>query len=190
MTDVVYTAFLETVAEDVAACNAASDILRLTVDPGSGVPPHSYAGVLAEVEHLRGSGDGTVRVSAEPVEFQIQFPADYCRSTDTALQFRVASVRVPLFHPNVKGSIVCLGKHFAPGTRVRPLVEQIYRIVAGRVRATDSAFDLDACRYYLSHAEQLHAMRARPLWRRPVVARAELQWSDPPALDADGSLHR
>ena len=72
----------------------------------------------------------------------------------------------------MRGGIVCLGPFFRPGTSIRPLVEQIYRIVSGRDFATGHAFDGEACEYYLSHLDQVRALRAAPLWRRPLATRA------------------
>jgi hypothetical protein len=108
------------------------------------------------------------------VGFTIHFPPDYCRSTDPNLQFRVVRIHCPLLHPNVKGGVVCLGPHFRPGTRVRPLVQQIYGIISGRIFATDHAFDAEACKYYLLHLGQVRTLRTRPLWRRSVVGHARV----------------
>ncbi len=172
MSDPVYEAFLETVAEDVRAINADSDILTLVASPGARVPPDAYEGWLQDVEHLERGVDGTAQVSSLPVGVTIYMPQDYLRSTDPNLQFRVVRVHCPLLHPNIKGGVVCLGPHFRPGTRVRPLVQQIYGIISARVFATNHAFDAEACKYYLHHLEQVGALRARPLWRRAVVGHA------------------
>jgi len=173
--DPVYTAFLETAAEDVAACLADSDILVLQARPGAAGPADTYDGGLTDVEHLERAADGTARVSSAPVGFTVHFPADYCRSTDPNLHFRVAFVRTPVWHPNVRGAVLCLSRYFRPGTRVRPLIEQIFGIVSGRIFAADHAFDGEAARYYLAHLEQVRALRARSLWRRPVAGKARLE---------------
>jgi len=174
MHDPVYDAFLGTLAEDISEVNAASDILHLAPYGDAEPKPHVYAGWLRDVEHLVPNGDGTASVSADPVAISLRFPPGYCRSTDPNLQFRVAEIHSPLLHPNVRGLTVCLGPHFRPGTRVRPLVQQLYGIVCGRIRATDHAFDAEACRYYLHHLDQVLALRARPLWRRRVVGRTRI----------------
>jgi hypothetical protein len=173
--DPVYTAFLESAAEDAAASIAASDILSLRLRPGAGAAADTYDGWLVGVEHLERAALGTARVSDAPVLFTVHFPRDYCRSTDPKLQFRVASVRTPLWHPNALGGILCLGPYFRPATRLRPLLEQIHGIVSGRIRATDDAFDKEAAHYYLVHLDQVRALRARPLWRRPVVGGGYLE---------------
>ena len=179
MSDPVYEAFLDVVAADAADCCNGSDILTLTPRVCTDRPPCVYDAELRDVEHLARVVDGTVRVSSDVVVFTVQFPTDYCRSTDASLQFRVVSVSVPLFHPNVRGSLVCLGPRFRPGTRLRPLLEQIYRIVSGRVRATEHAFEAEACWYYLRNLDQVRALRARPLWRRPVIGRASVTHGQP-----------
>jgi hypothetical protein len=129
---------------------------------------------LQGVEHLERAADGTVRVSPDAVRFRLQFPDDYCRSVQPDLQFRVASVHTPLVHPNCRGGILCLGPHFRPATRIRPLVEHVYRIITGKTIAPDHAFDADAARYYLAHLGQVQALRAQPLWSRPVARRARV----------------
>ena len=166
-TDPVYAAFLAVVAVDAAAVCAASDILTLRA--GGGSPPHTYNGCLRDVEHLERGIDDRVMVSAAPVPFLLSFPPDYCRSADPKLQFRVVSTAAPLVHPNVRGGMVCLGQHFRPGTRVKPLIEQIYRIVSGRTFATADAFDAPSRDYYLTHLDQVRSLRSAPLWRRPVT---------------------
>lgn len=169
MPDPVFDAFLETVTEDVAEVNRASDILQLVARPTPGAWPRTYHGVLRGVEHLARAADGTVCVSAAEVPFTLDFPDDYCRSIDPNLQFRIARVHVALVHPNSRGGLLCLGPHFRPGTRVRPLVQQIYGIICGRVIATHHAFDPEARDYYLRHLDQVRALQARPLWRREVT---------------------
>jgi hypothetical protein len=187
MIDPIFTAFAETAAEDVVALNAASDIVRLEPRPDTGNPPHTYDGWLADVEHLERAPDGTVHVSSATVPFTLHFPDDYCRSVDRDLQFRVIRVHTALVHPNVRGGVVCLGPHFRPGTRPRALVQQLYGICAGKIFATHHAFDADACRYYLSHLDQVRALRARPLWRRRVAGSASCVRLGTDALQATGA---
>jgi hypothetical protein len=172
MRDEVYLGFLSTAAEDAAALDAASDILTLTPRPSEGMPSSVYDGWLTDVEHLERGADGTVRRAETPIGFTVEFPPDYCRSIDPGLQFRVARVHVPLFHPNANaGGIVCLGPHFRPGTRMRGLVQELYAIVSGRNFASDHAFDGKAALYYLSHLDQIRSLRAKPLWRAPLAGR-------------------
>lgn len=176
MTDPVYDAFLGTAAEEALEAVAASDILTLH-PTGTRTPPDTYEGTLRDVEHLVREGDGTVAVSRQTIDFTLHFPPDYCRSTDNRLTFRVAKSHSPLFHPNAWGEIICLGANFQPGTRLWSLVLQVHLIVSGRVFAAKDSLDLEATRYYLTHVEQIGALRARPLWRRQVVGRAQLDFA-------------
>jgi hypothetical protein len=175
MDDPVYRAFLQTAAEDAAATNADSDIVRLVPDPRTGDPPDTYHGLLSDVEHLEHARAGTPRVTTEPIRFRLYFPADYCRSLDPNLQFKVVTVHSPLYQPNVRGGTVCLGPQFSPGTRLRAVVEQFYRIASGRATATDHAFDPKVRDYFLDHIEEVRKLKARPLWRRPVSTRVSVR---------------
>ncbi len=185
MTDPIYRAFLETVKEDAAKINAESDILRLVASRDGGGPPSKYQGIFTDVQYLVRSGDGTIRHSLDPILFGLNFPADYLRSIDPDLQFRVAGVYVPLYHPNIRKGLVCLGPGFACGTRLRPLVEQIYAIFSARVHATDHAFDSEARHYYLTHVDEIRALRSAPLWRRPVALRVDVKVAEVQAAGGD-----
>ncbi len=175
MNDPILRSFLEVFFADAGTCASDSDTLVLLAHPCVDGPPTVYDGTFTEVEHLERTTTGTVRVSADPVPFVVTLPADYLRSTDPRLQFRIARVESPLFHPNCAGGVLCLGKHFRPGTRLRPLLEQLHGIVGGRVRGTADPLDAEAARYYLNHAEQIDDLRVRPLWRRPVAARSSVE---------------
>jgi hypothetical protein len=171
MTSFVLDAFLETAAVDAAELDEASDVLSLLPRSAGSTPPRIYDGVLREVEHLERVADGTVQVSASLVAFTIEFPIDYCRSTDPLLQFRVARVHTPILHPNCQGGILCLGSDFRPGTRLRGVVHEVYAIVCGRNFAAQSALDPWAAEYYLAHLDQVRALRSRPLLRRQIGKR-------------------
>jgi hypothetical protein len=186
MHDPVYRAFLQTAAEDAASTNADSDIVRLVPDPRTGDPPDTYHGLLSHVEHLERSRSGAPRVTTEPISFRLHFPADYCRSLDPNLQFKVVTVPTRLFNPNVRGSFVCMGPQFSPGTRLRAVVEQFYRIASGRAIATDHAFDPEVREYFLDHIEEVRKLSARPLWRRSVSARVSVRSIERPAGEPRG----
>ena len=171
MTDSVFNAFLESAAADAAALNRGSDVLALLPRSAGSPPPRLYDGILRDVEHLERVADGTVQVSASLVGFTIEFPPDYCRSTDVRLQYRVARVHAPLLHPNCKGGILCLGSDFRPGTRLRGVMQEVYAIVCGRNFAAQDALDPWAAEYYLAHLDQVRALRSRPLLRRPIGKR-------------------
>jgi hypothetical protein len=174
MSDNVYTGFLGGVADATPHAIGRSNILKLASIAHSGSPPAGYFGALSSIEHFERGEDGTVHITDRSVPFSIAFPADYLRSVDDTLQFRVARVNVPLFHPNCReDGTLCLGPQFRPGTALEPLLETIYGIVASKVVATHHAFDKRACQYFLSHTEEIRQLRQRApgLWRRPVAAR-------------------
>jgi hypothetical protein len=174
MSDPVFHAFLKEAAEDAAAINRKSAILRLVPDPRSSGAPSSYHGLLWKVEHLEQSPAGTVVVKDEPIPFTFFFPEDYLRGADPRLPLRVVMVHKPIFHPNLTGVHVCLGKNFRPGTRLRGLVHQLYLILSSRTFATEDAFNPSAARYYLDHLAQIEKLRSAPLWRRPVASHASV----------------
>jgi ubiquitin-protein ligase len=173
--DAVYAAFLETAAADAVAVNADSDTVRLAAVPGSGEPPSAYDGVFREVEHFERAPEGTVFPTTAPVRFRLSFEPDYLRSSDPRLQFRVARIYAPIVHPNVSTGLVCLGDAFRPGTSLRGVVDHLYRIVAGRVRATHHALDADGQRFFLQHMEEVERLGARPLWRRRLAQSARVE---------------
>lgn len=181
ITDTVYKGFLSTAALDAERCNRKSPILRVAAVPASGSPPSSYLAVYRGIEHMERAVDGTVSLSARPVPVLIHFPADFLRSVDATLQFRVARVNVPLFHPNCRGDgTLCLGNRFQPGTSLPALVETLYGILSNRVVATDHAFDVKARDYFLNHVDEVGRLQdsAPPLWDRPVAARVRSERLD------------
>ena len=171
MKDHVIRAFRKRVSEDAARIRDESGIVRLVADPMTGDPPGRYHGLLSGVEHFERGRDGALRVSGLPLPFSLDFPDDYCSCTDGSLQLRVASVHGPIAHPNLgpEGS-VCLGPRFSPGTRLRPLLEHLYRICSGRVFASDSPWDPHAASFFRRHPDRVRALRAESLWERPVAA--------------------
>jgi hypothetical protein len=164
MSDPIHRSWLARVAEDAARL-PASDTLRLVADPASGAPPRRYRALLRDVEHFEPALGGTVRLSQQPLLFEIDFPEDYCRAVDGTLSLRVVRVRSPFVHPNASaGGTLCLGAGFRPSTRLRPLLHQVYEIAAGRAFATQSALDPRARDFFLGNLAQVRALRAPPLW--------------------------
>ena len=178
MTDRVYQGFLESAVADTQRINAESEIVRLIPEPNSGDTPRIYHGLMQEVEHYERGPDGTFRVSNNAVSFSVEFPADYCRSIDFNLQLRVVRCDSGVVHPNIHGGIVCLGNGFRPSTRMRGVIQHFYQIVSSRVAATDNAFDLEAAQFFLKHHAEIRALRAKPLWRRPLAARVQVRETD------------
>jgi hypothetical protein len=161
--------FLRTTVADHVYIARESDSLRLRPRMRNGGLPNVYDGMFLGIEHLVHAHDGTVAVSAEPIVFSISFPPDYLVSTDATLLYRVVSVRSDLLHPNRAGSVLCVGRSFRPGTRLRTLVHQLHAVFSCQNFATESPLDAAASRYYIAHGDQIRALRARPLWRRPLA---------------------
>ncbi|MEE8556334.1 MAG: hypothetical protein V3T14_00435 [Myxococcota bacterium] len=171
--DAIYRAFLQTASEDAETVNRRSDVVRLIGRPGSGNPPSGYLGVFTGIEHFERGPGGRIQVSTEPIPFGVTFPPNYCADPDPHLQFEVCRIG-GLFHPNVKGSLVCLGAQFRPSTRLRQVVLQLYLIASAQVRAPDHAFSAEARRFYLDHAQEVEKLRAPELWSRPVASAIRL----------------
>lgn len=179
MPDPILDGILKAALEDALKINADSDVAELRPEPAAGPLPRVYLGSFRGVEHFERIGPERYERVNRRIPFRVTMGDDYARSVDPNLQFRVVSTAMEIVHPNVKGGIVCLGPGFRPGTRLRSVVEQFYRIASGRVAATDHAFDADAARYFLSHSDEVRALRAEPLWRRPLAARARVEEIEP-----------
>ena len=176
MTDAVLHAFLTTARQEVRNIREQSEIVRLVADPMSGEPPARYHGLFTDIEHFERSATGIYQTSSSAIPFTIEIPYDYCRSVDASLIFRIVRIRDRVVHPNVSASgVLCLGGRFRPGTRMRPLIEQVYRILSGQVVATESPLDAEASRFYLRHPERVRTLTALPLWRQPVAARVHVE---------------
>ncbi len=181
MTDPILEGILEEARDDFPRINADSDVVELHPEPGAGLLPRSYVGLFRGVEHFVRTDLHRYDRVARPIPFRIAMGEDYARSVDPNLQFRVVSTDADVVHPNIKGGIVCLGAKFRPGTKLRSVVEQFYRIASGRVAATSHAFDGDAAEFFLSHLEAVRALHAEPLWKRPLAARAHVEKIAPQA---------
>ncbi len=175
MTDPVLRSFLQGAREDSVWINHNSNILRVVPDPRSGDPPCVYHALLREVEHLRREPGGAVEVSSAPIPFTVIFPPEYLVSVDPTMQLRMVELGAPVFAVNVRGPLVCLGSRFAPGSRLRTLVEHVWSILSCRVFDTADAFNVEARDYFYRHREQVRGLRAAPLWARPIAASAVVE---------------
>jgi len=181
MIDNVYTEFLSNAAREAARCRRDSRILTLTAVPASGNPPASYLAVYHDIAHFEPAAGGTVGLSARSIPVVIHFPADYLRSVDPTLQFRVGRVNAPILHPNCRADgTLCLGNRFRPGTSLRALLETIHGVLSYRIVATDNAFDPMARDYFLDHIAEVRGLRDRApsLWNRPVAAKVRREGVD------------
>jgi len=197
-----YERFLVGTYADHERINSQTDVARLVpvIEPGVAMPPSRYAATFSGLQHFVRRADGSVDVSDEVVTAEIRFPPDYLRSSDPNLSFRVVRIQSPVFHPNVAspraaadaavpagipaampaemlaagaGGIVCLGHSFRPGTRLRGLIFQLHRIIAGKDYATDSPLDGEASRYFVTHLDRVRGLESPPLWKTRISRRIE-----------------
>jgi hypothetical protein len=180
--DPVLAGYLESADAEVAFINAESPIVSLERAPDHAGMPYRYQGTLTEVEHFVREADGTYRKTLDPLDFAIEIEHDFCRSTDPLLQFRVLRTSPLLVQPNVFRGVCCLGGRFRPATPLRTIVEVFYRLVAGRLAATADPLDPEAASYFLNHLDEVRALRAAPLWRRPTAR--EVRVVEAPASSA------
>ncbi len=55
------------------------------------------------------------------------------------------------------------------------LLEHVYRICASQVFATDSPLDPLGAEFFRRHPDRVRALRAEPLWQRPVAASVRVE---------------
>jgi hypothetical protein len=173
--DEIFERFKENTQAEAASLARESAVLRIRP-----VPPFPAAAYVCEfdVRYLGRMPDGTVRVQDGPVLVAIRFPADYLRSADPHLQFRVAAMLSNDFvHPNVLPPAICLGSAFAPGTRIGLLVQELYEIVTYRnfSLVERNSLNPEASRLLRAHSSLLAGLKPPPLVGRrravPIVVR-------------------
>ena len=162
--DSVLIGFLSRQLDDSRALNDASDLVRVT--PCDGPPAQHY---LAEFRCrglvTRGGGDV---IEHEHFVIGISFPADYLRRAYPA---EVLTVLSPLnvFHPNVRGPAICVGR-LKPGTTLVDLLYQCFEILtyAKVTMREDDALNRAACAWARGHVDRFPTDR-RPLKRRAIT---------------------
>ena len=166
MGDRVFLAFLHNTLTQALALMEESDILRVLPLPP--MPPSRY---LCEFQlpYLRRLPAGVVDVAPGPVRVGVSFPENYLYAADPHLSLKVAAMLTQDFiHPNVRGSVICLGSAFAPGTPFRVLAWELYDILAYANVTVDerNALNPEACRLLRAHPSLLDRLEVRPLRRR------------------------
>jgi len=138
---------------------------RLQVFPQPPFPSSRYA-VALHLPFLRQLASGTVEmVTTEPVLVGLNFPKEYLMSADPHLLLSVVSVLTPrVFHPNVRGSFVCLGP-FKPGASLRVLLVALYDVLGYRNVGLDErdVLEPDPCRFLRGNPDLLPRLMAPPL---------------------------
>ena len=135
------------------------------------------------MDHFQRTHGGHFEVVHGPISFTVTFGDQHCRSVDPNYQFKVVRTEPRLAHPNIRGGLVCLGFGFKPASRLRSIVQAFYLLVSGRVAATDHPFDPVVARYYLKHQDEVLALAAAPLWRRPIAAKVRVEARDRAAFE-------
>ncbi|MGQ0734260.1 MAG: hypothetical protein ACT4QD_11455 [Acidobacteriota bacterium] len=166
--DKVLNGFLTQQLAEGTELAASSDLLRLT--PCDGPLPRHY---LAEFR-CKGLVQLATGEIAERDHFVIgvSFPSDYLRRAHPAEVLTLLGPQT-VFHPNVRGSAICVGR-LKPGTRLVDLLYQCFEILT-YVKVTmreDDALNREACAWARSHDDRFPIDR-RPLKRRAIAIQVD-----------------
>lgn len=146
---------------------------RLQVFPQTPLPPSRY-GIAFNVSFLRQLPSGSVEmVSSEPVLLGLSFPESYLRSPDRYIALSAVSVLTPrVLHPNIRGSLVCLGDRITPCPPLRILLFELYDVIGYRNLGLDerNALAPEACRFLRAHPDLLRRLAAPPLRGRSALS--------------------
>lgn len=158
-TDAIFRNFLERQHEEGMALAAASDVLELMPLPGD--PISRYIAVFRG-KWITQEPDGHLG-TAPLVAIGIQFPADYLRSIEAS---RVVSILDPLnlFHPNIRGVFVCLGR-MTPGTGLVDLIYQSFELLCFHKFSSHDSLSEEAAQWTRNAEPQRFPIDRRPLRR-------------------------
>ncbi len=164
MNDNVLNQFLITQHGKAEEFNAASDIAR--VRPIGGWPPRHYFADF-QCRTLVKQPDGEVAI-ANHAAVGIYFPPDYLIRAHTA---QVLTLIGPsnVFHPNIKGPAICIGR-MQPAMDIVSLLYQIFETLSFLTFSTSDALDPVAAAYVRQHLN-LFPTDNRPLCRPKAIAR-------------------
>lgn len=164
--DTVYRRFLENSHAAGVQLAAESDVLDLF--PVWPYPPRKFLFEF-HLPYLRCNLEGTVEVAPGPIIGVINFPETYLRSVDTNLPFKIVSVKTrDLTHPNIRGTVVCLGRNFRPGTPIQALLWNLWDILTYQNCSLDerNAMNSSACRLLRACPEMLTQLPQSRLLRK------------------------
>lgn len=157
--DHVLNAFLDRQKEEALQLAAESDLLELL--PLDGPPPQHYIARFS-CRGLVCLGGSDVS-EAENFEIGIWLPDDYLRRVDP-LQI-ITVLRPPnIWHPNVLGFMICLGR-LTPGMPLVDILYQCYDILSFHKWSPHDGLNELACQWARSHQEKF-PVDTRPLKRR------------------------
>jgi len=153
--DTVYRQFLK--HSHKAAVDVAKESDVLDIYPVWPYPPRQFLYEF-HLPYLRCGVEGTVEVASGPIIGVLNFPESYLRSTDAYLSLKVVSMKtLDLLHPNVRGSVVCLGTAFRPGTSIEALLWSLWEILTYQNATLDerNAMNAEACKLLRGSPETL-----------------------------------
>jgi len=160
--DPIFDSFLERSHDEAMALAAASDLLEL--EPLAGTPPTRFIG------HFKCRGlvcRNNAIQEAEQFAVGFRFSHDYLQCAPQPMQMLTWLGPEDIFHPNVLGPFICVGK-LVQGTSLEELLYQTYELITYQ-RVTmreDDALNAAACVWARQHVEEL-PIDPRPLrWRR------------------------
>jgi len=160
--DPILNSFLERSHDEAMALAASSDLLDL--EPLAGTPPTRF------VAHFKCRGlvcRNDAIQKAEQFAVGFRFPLDYLKSAPQPMRMLTWLSPTDIFHPNVLGPFICVGK-LAQGTGLEELLYQTYELITYQ-RVTmreDDALNAAACAWARQHVEEL-PIDPRPLrWQR------------------------
>ena len=157
MIDPIFESFLAAERRAGLALAGQSDLLVL--QPLDGPPTQRYVAIY-RCEGLTHEGDQVVQ--GDHWMFHINLHDGYLRRVDTR---RVLTVLTPLFHPNVYGPLICLGRGIRPGMSLTDLLFQIYEIISYQNFSPHDGLNEQACAWARQHMDRF------PIDDRPLKTR-------------------
>ena len=162
MSDKILESFLRDQHTRAMALASSSDILF--VAPDSTAFPQRYV-VRFDCRSLTKVDGGEPKAEHAQFVFGIRLPDDYLRTPDLK---QIVAVFRPwtIFHPNVAGPFICLGR-LSGGTPLDDIIYQIYEIISYQKWSAHDGLNEEACQWARGHQEMFPLDR-RPLKRREV----------------------
>ena len=107
---------------------------------------------------------------ADRFEFGISLPPDYCRRVEPGV---VTALTPHIFHPNVNGPCICLGR-LAPATPLPDLLVQIFEVLVYLNYSPHDGLNPEASQWARNHPDRF------PLERRPIRIPRQTTHADSP----------
>ena len=166
--DPIFESFLDKQFADGMALARESDILRLF--PLGARPVQKYR-VVFRCRTLVRAGAGDPRVCLVDSGAGIHFRDGYLRLAGVAQQCLCWLGPLSMWHPNIMGPFICLGK-IAVGAELVGLIHRLYSTITFNNYSLGDPLNRAACPWVRDHPEQFPTDR-RPLKRRQYRLRVE-----------------